>query len=91
MPRYEQGIAAYLKRIKDEATGKRFPAQDIDDQRWNTERTHSVWKKDAPDHIDTLDWWIGLPGREIPVRLYCTDSSNPILNPKCSIHWICNP
>ena len=70
MPKFQEGIAAYLKRIREEATGKRFPAQDIDDQRWNTERTHSVWKKDAPDHIAKLDWWIGLPGREIPVRLY---------------------
>ena len=31
MPQYEKGIEAYLKKIREEATGKRFPAQDIDD------------------------------------------------------------
>jgi acetyl esterase len=67
--RFEPGIRAYLKRIRDTVPIHPKP-RDIEERRRNTERTHSVWKRPAPDHIETLDWWVGLPGREVSIRLY---------------------
>lgn len=67
--RFEPGIQAYLKRIRDTVPIHPKP-RDIEERRRNTERTHSVWRVPAPDHIETFDWWVGLPGREVSIRLY---------------------
>jgi acetyl esterase len=69
MPKLDPGIVKYLQRINEETAGFKAP-RNIEEQRWNTERRHAVWRKAAPDHIQTLNWWIGLPGREIPIRIY---------------------
>src|SRR5690606_25798045 len=42
------------------------------------EKRHAVWKRPAPDHIAIRDWWVAMPGREIPVRMYRRrDVTNP--------------
>lgn len=67
--RFEPGIQAYLRKIRETVPIHPRP-RDIEERRRNTERTHSVWWRPAPDTIETLDWWVGLPGREIAIRLY---------------------
>jgi acetyl esterase len=65
----DPGIQAYLQRIRD-TVGIHPKPNSIEDRRRNTERTHSVWQKSAPDTIEVMNWWVVLPGREIPIRIY---------------------
>lgn len=67
--RFEPGIRAYLQRIRESVPIHPAP-RDIEERRRNTERTHSVWQLPAPAHIGIEDWWVGLPGREVSIRLY---------------------
>jgi acetyl esterase len=69
MSRFEAGIEAYLQRIR-ETVGIHPKPNNIEERRRNTDRTHSVWRRPAPDTIDIVNWWVGLPGREVPIRLY---------------------
>jgi acetyl esterase len=66
---FEPGIEAYLQKIRD-TVGIHPKPNSVEERRRNTDRTHSVWKRPAPDTIDVLNWWVGLPGREVPIRLY---------------------
>lgn len=66
---FEPGIEAYLKEIRN-TVGIHPKPNSVEERRRNTDRTHSVWKRPAPDTIETLNWWVGLPGREVPIRLY---------------------
>ncbi|MFA7667128.1 MAG: alpha/beta hydrolase [Burkholderiaceae bacterium] len=66
---FEPGIRKYLERIEREVGALATP-RSIEERRWLTEARHSVWKVPAPDDVSWFDWWIALPGREIPVRVY---------------------
>ena len=66
---FEPGIEAYLQKIRD-TVGIHPKPSSVEERRRNTDRTHSVWKRPAPATIDVLNWWVGLPGREVPIRLY---------------------
>lgn len=66
---FEAGIEAYLQKIRD-TVGIHPKPNSVEERRRNTDRTHSVWRRPAPDTIDILNWWVGLPGREVPIRLY---------------------
>lgn len=69
MSTLEPGIQEYLRQIR-ERVGIHPKPNGIEERRRNTERTHSVWQRPAPEHIEILNWWVVLPGREIPIRLY---------------------
>lgn len=77
------GIIAYVKRIR-ELVGEQKPPKNIEERRWNTERIHSVWRRPAPDDIEILNWWVGLPGREVPIRLYRKTGT---VNPPVVLHF----
>lgn len=66
---FEPGIEAYLQKIRD-TVGIHPKPNSVEERRRNTDRTHSVWKRPAPETINVLNWWVGLPGREVPIRLY---------------------
>ncbi len=67
-PVFEPGIAAYLRRIQAECGDLPAP-RSIEERRFQTEQRHSVWKRPAPETVTGFDWWVGLPGREIGVRV----------------------
>jgi len=69
MSMFEAGIEAYLQKIRD-TVGIHPTPNSVEERRRNTDRTHSVWRRPAPETIDILNWWVGLPGREVPIRLY---------------------
>ena len=66
---FEPGIEAYLEEIRS-TVGIHPKPNSVEERRRNTDRTHSVWKRPVPNTIETLNWWVGLPGREVPIRLY---------------------
>lgn len=66
---FEPGIEAYLQKIRD-TVGIHPKPNSLEERRRNTDQTHSVWRRPIPDTIETLNWWVGLPGREISIRLY---------------------
>ncbi|HEX2543715.1 MAG TPA: alpha/beta hydrolase [Ramlibacter sp.] len=69
MSTLDPGIQAYLQKIRD-TVGIHPKPNGIEERRRNTERTHSVWQRPAPEHIEVLNWWVVLAGREIPIRIY---------------------
>ena len=69
MSHFEPGIDAYLQKIRD-TVGIHPKPNSVEERRRNTDRTHSVWRRQAPETIEILNWWVGLPGREVPIRLY---------------------
>lgn len=69
MTQFEPGIQAYLERIR-ETVGIHPKPNNIEERRRNTDRTHSVWRRPAPETIAIDNWWVGLPGREVPIRFY---------------------
>lgn len=74
---FETGIQAYIDKIR-ETVPIHPKTDDIEERRRNSDRTHSVWRRPAPENIEVLNWWVGLPGREVPIRLYRRKgSSNP--------------
>lgn len=70
----EPGIRKYLERISREAGGLPAP-RSIEERRWFTEKRHSVWKAPPPADVSWFDWWIGLAGHEVPVRIYRPEAS----------------
>ncbi|MCB1675543.1 MAG: alpha/beta hydrolase [Halioglobus sp.] len=66
---FEPGIQAYIEKIRAVVALHPVP-RNIEERRRNTDRVHSVWRRPAPDTIDVLNWWVGLPGREVPIRIY---------------------
>jgi len=74
MSDFESGIQKYLERIEREVGALAAP-RSIEERRWLTEARHSVWKVPAPEDVSWFDWWIGLPGHEIPIRVYRPQAS----------------
>lgn len=73
----ETGIQHYLDRITDSTRDIPAPVT-REEKRDYIEKRHAVWWRETPDHIRVRDWWIGLPGREIPIRMYRrSDVQNP--------------
>lgn len=66
---FEPGIQAYIDKIRETVAIHPVP-RNIEERRRNTDRTHSVWRRPAPETIDIVNWWVNLPGREVPIRIY---------------------
>ena len=74
---FEPGIQAYIDTIRAAVAIHPVP-RNIEERRRNTERTHSVWRRPAPATIEVVNWWVGLKGREVPIRIYRhKEVSNP--------------
>jgi acetyl esterase len=61
-------IQVYLRRMF-EAPGLNKKASNIDTERSDIEARAAVWSVPAPDTIESRDWLVSLPGREIGIRI----------------------
>jgi acetyl esterase len=66
---FEPGTEAYLARIL-EVCGPPPTAITADERRDAFEKRGRAWGRPAPDTLDVTNWYIGMSGYEIPVRIY---------------------
>ena len=62
-------IQHYIRKMWEVAPPDAIPPT-IDIDRQNMDRKSAVWNEPTPDRIETTDWFVGLPGREIGIRTF---------------------